>query len=348
MRGIAVLAVLYHHLPTATGPRGFGLVGVCVFFALSGFLITALLLREWEGSGTVHVGEFYRRRVVRLLPALAIVLPVVVAWTALLGFDARRPAFFSAVYLSNWARINNEPLGVFAHTWTLAVEAQFYVIAPLLFLLAMRHLRARWVFVATLALAGVVAAWRAALWLFAGSLVRWADGGLLIYVTRATDTRLDAILVGVAAAFVFVRTPIVVPTRVAAVAAALIVALGFADPEGDLMIVLGMAVVPVAAAVVIVHLVSTDSPIRRALAWRPLTVVGLISYSLYLWHLPVYRLLFYQAPGLPWWLVAVSAVSLTFALAAASYLLVERRFLGHRRVRPGPPSPPVTRVPVRV
>ena len=348
LRGIAVLAVLYHHLPTEDGPRGYGLVGVCVFFAMSGFLLTALLHREWDTAGAIGIGEFYRRRVVRLLPAMAVMVLIVVVWARLLGFDQRRPAMFSLLYVSNWARINNEPMGVFAHMWTLAVEVQFYLVVPVLFLATMRFARGRWAVVVTAALAAVIAAWRAALWLFAGSLVRWADGGLLIYVTRATDARLDAILIGAAAAFLFVRTQVVVPIGPAAASAVVLVWLGWANPEGDAMIVAGMAVASIAAAVLILHLVTTDSRMAKVLGWRPIATLGLISYSLYLWHLPVYKFLFYQGDDLPWWLVTVAAVTLTFALASASYLLVERPFLGHRRA-PGPPrSTPVAREPVAV
>ena len=331
-RGLAVVAVLYHHLPTVEGPRGFGVMGVSAFFALSGFLLTAVMIREWDRRGTIGLSEFYRRRVVRLLPALVLFIPVVVVWTALLGFDETREGLFTIFLVSNWARINNEPMGVLAHTWTLAIEAQFYLVAPALFLAAVRGRTAKHPYLLPAALAAAVATWRACLWLFAGGLVGWADGGLLIYVTRGTDTRLDAILVGVTVAFVFARTRVVVPGWLAVIAMIDLIAMGFADPEGDFMIVGGMAAASICAGVIVLHLVTSDSRLKQMLGWRPLTLLGLISYGLYLWHLPVYKLLFYQAPGLPWWLVATVAVALSVALAAASYALVERRFLGHRRV----------------
>jgi peptidoglycan/LPS O-acetylase OafA/YrhL len=339
LRGLALVAVLYHHLPTGNGPRGFGLVGVCTFFALSGFLLTALLIREWDDNGSIRVSEFYRRRVVRLLPAIVAFVPVVVIWSALLGFDDTREGLFTTLLVSNWARINDEPMGVLAHTWTLAIEAQFYVIAPGLFLLAIKGRTARRPYLLPAVLAAAVATWRASLWLFAGNLVGWADGGLLIYVTRATDTRLDAILVGAAVAFVYARTKVTVPGWVATTSFAALIAMGFADPEGDRMIVWGMALATVCAGVLILHLVTADSPVHRVLVWRPLTFLGLISYGLYLWHLPVYKLLYLQAPGLPWWFVATVAIGLSILLAVASYYLVERPFLGHRRATPADASP---------
>ncbi len=337
LRGLAVVAVLYHHLPTGDGPRGYGVMGVSAFFALSGFLIAALLMKEWDRHGTIATAEFYRRRVVRLLPALVAFLPAVIVWCALLGFDETRQALFTTFWISNWARINDEPMGVFAHTWTLAIEAQFYVIAPLLFLGAVRGRFAKRPWLLPALLAGLVAVWRASLWLFAGPLVHWADGGLLIYVTRATDTRLDAILVGVAVAFVFTRTRVEVPGWAAATAFAALVAMGFTDPEGDAMITVGIAASILCAAVVILHLVTASSPLSRMLSWRPLVYLGLVSYGLYLWHLPVYKLLYYQFDDWPFPAVATLAITLSLALAAASYHLVERPFLGHRRRAEDPP-----------
>lgn len=337
LRGLAVVAVLYHHLPTGDGPRGYGVMGVSTFFALSGFLIAALLMKEWDRDGTIATAEFYRRRVVRLLPALVAFLPAVIIWCALLGFDETREALFTTFWISNWARINDEPMGVFAHTWTLAIEAQFYVVAPLLFLGAVRGRFARRPWLVPAVLAGVVAVWRASLWLFADPLVHWADGGLLIYVTRATDTRIDAILVGVAVAFVFTNTRLEVPGWAAATAFAALVALGFVDPEGDAMITLGIAASILCAAVVILHLVTATSPLARVLAWRPLVYLGLVSYGLYLWHLPVYKLLYYQFDGWSFLAVATLAITVSLALAAASYHLVERPFLGHRRRVEDPP-----------
>lgn len=352
LRGLAVVAVLYHHLPTGDGPRAYGAIGVCAFFALSGFLITALLMREWDAAGAVRASEFYRRRVVRLLPGLVAFLPLVLIWCAWRGYDETRQALFTTLWVSNWARINDEPMGVLAHTWTLAIEAQFYVVAPLLFLAAVRGRFARHPWVLPTALAALVALWRASLWLFAGNLVRWADGGLLIYVTRSTDTRLDAILVGVAVAFLYTRTRLVVPGWAAVCAFAVLVAMGVMDPEGDAMITVGMAAAAVCAAVVILHLVTARSPLKQALSARPLVYLGVISYGLYLWHLPVYKLLYSQFETAPWGLVAGVAIALSLVLASLSYHLVEQRFLGHRRRPPdtsgpvgaaGPPVPqPVT------
>ncbi len=236
--------------------------------------------------------------------------------------------------MSNWARINDEPMGVLAHTWTLAIEAQFYVIAPALFLVAVRGRFARHAWVLPTALATLVALWRASLWLFAGDLVRWADSGLLIYVTRSTDTRLDAILFGVAVAFVYTRTTLVVPGWLAVCAFAALVTMGFMDPEGDAMITMGMAAAVVGAGVVMLHLVTAESPLKQALSARPLVYLGLISYGLYLWHLPVYKLLYSQFDTAPWSLVAAASIALSLVLAALSYHLVEKPFLGHRRRPP--------------
>ena len=113
--------------------------------------------------------------------------------------------------------------------------------------------------------------------------------------------------------------------------------MGFMNPEGDAMITVGMAGAVVCAGVVILHLVTAESPLKQALSARPLVYLGLISYGLYLWHLPVYKLLYYQLDGLPWGVVATVAITLSLGLASLSYRFVEQPFLGHRRRRPEAP-----------
>ena len=334
LRGAALVAVLYRHLPTEVGPIGFGSVAVCTFFALSGFLITALLLQEWEKDGTVNLREFYRRRAARLLPAVLVALPVIAAiYLVVRHEDLHRAAVFSGLFVGNLAIIRDEPLTVLNHTWTLAVEAHFYVLWPLMFLLIRRRFRARTAMALTLALAGAVVVWRTVAWLWAGHLVWWSDNGTTLYVLRATETRVDALLIGCAAAFVYVHTRIRVPAWAAVLALLSLVPFGYAGPASDEMVLGAYTLVPVAAAVIILHLATAESAVGRVLGARPLAGLGIISYGVYLWHLPIYGLVFAELDDVPLGEAALIAITTTLVVATVSYFVVERPFLRHRAPR---------------
>ena len=109
-----------------------------------------------------------------------------------------------------------------------------------------------------------------------------------------------------------------------------LVAMGFMDPEGDAMITVGMAAAIVCSGVIILHLVTAESPLKQVLSSRVLVYLGLISYGLYLWHLPVYKLFYYQLDGLPWGVVAFLAIGSSLLLASLSYRFVEQPFLRKR------------------
>ena len=119
-----------------------GTVGVSVFFVLSGFLITRLLLEEHRATGAVRFGNFYARRALRLLPAMAVMLAIVGTWGAVSG-EINAPVLWPALYLSNIAVASGVDVGVFTHTWSLALEEQFYLVWPLVLLWALRTGRGR-------------------------------------------------------------------------------------------------------------------------------------------------------------------------------------------------------------
>src|SRR5262245_51790762 len=139
LRGVAILAVMIYHSGLGRG----GYLGVDVFFALSGFLITTLLCDEYAATGTIAFRKFYARRALRLLPALVVFVAV---WLAVL-YATLEPRFWAFVtgfglavlfYVANWVGIWVLPLGVFGHTWSLAIEEQFYVLWPLVILAVVR------------------------------------------------------------------------------------------------------------------------------------------------------------------------------------------------------------------
>ncbi len=174
LRAIAVLAVIAYHEQLGWAPGG--LLGVGVFFTLSGYLITDLLVSRWIATGRAHLGDFWLRRARRLLPALFVMLAVVTAWVTLLDRarlgSLRGAVAAAATYSSNWYLISTsqsyfsrfaapQPLD---HLWSLAVEEQFYLIWPWLLLLGLsdrpapgqNHKRICWLALPTLALAAGV------------------------------------------------------------------------------------------------------------------------------------------------------------------------------------------------
>jgi peptidoglycan/LPS O-acetylase OafA/YrhL len=292
LRGVAVLLVMGSHF-ALPGFAGGGLVGVTLFFVLSGYLITSLLLAERNSTGSVSLRAFYVRRGARLFPALALVLTIVGA--GLLAAGERQVAAngvgYSAIYVSNLAVAAGANLGPLEHTWSPAIEEQFYLVWPAVLLVLAGRPRVLWVGVgAVIALATVLR--------FGG-----IDNQDHLWVAyHSTATRIDAILIGCLLAFVTWR-----PTRALALTAA---------------VFLGLAVVlPLSPGALIVYLLL---PISLAggllvltrpglLAWPPLVAIGTISYGLYLWHFPL-------SAVLPAW----AAIPASFAVAAASYRFLEQ------------------------
>src|SRR5580704_2871179 len=153
LRALAVLAVIAFHEQFSWAPGG--LLGVGVFFTLSGFLITSLLLGQWSAKGRIRLGDFWLKRARRLLPALFVMLAVVTAWVTIADrarLDALRGAVGAAAgYFSNWYLIANNqsyfarfaPPAPLDHLWSLAVEEQFYLVWPLLLVAGLVFLRWR-------------------------------------------------------------------------------------------------------------------------------------------------------------------------------------------------------------
>jgi peptidoglycan/LPS O-acetylase OafA/YrhL len=320
IRGIAILLVLLSH--AKLGPfSGGGLTGVTLFFVLSGYLITSLLLREHERDGRISLRAFYLRRARRLLPALA-ALVVVVTIVALLvgaGRDALTDAAAAIFYVGNWATIPDGGLGLGAlsHTWSLAVEEHFYLLWPLAMIVMLPRLSRRGM-LSMLAI-GIVASVAMRFWLVAGdaSAQRVAFG---------SDTRAEALLVGCAIALL----PAVPRSRLAPVVPVLpLLALAVAGvmmrytPNG---LTIGLSMVAVASAFAVVSVADG----RGWLGWRPLAYLGRISYGVYLWHYP---LMFGLAVHFGWegtaWGVAMVVVSI--GVAAASYRWIESPFLARER-----------------
>lgn len=374
LRGLAVLAVLAYHLDLPFAPRG-GAVGVTLFFTLSGYLITTLLLREVQASGGVRLGAFYGRRALRLLPALLLLAAAVAAYSRWSPPPASAEANNAALpyvllYAANWYRAVEgfQSMGLLEHTWTLAVEEQFYLLWPAVVLIAL----------ALVARTGAArgADWRRGLLGVAlvGSvaplIVRLAiwDGlePSAARVLNGTDTAADPLMMGCALAIGLAllggvdglgrgaarmrrALQVAVWPAAALLIADAVLRLDGRDPERiPITLLLGPTLIGLAGTVVVGWTVLRSPAV---LAWRPLRAVGIVSYGLYLWHYPIILALREQRPDLGGARGTLLAVALSAVVTVLSYLLLERPVLRLRRyVRPGggPPVRSGSREPVPV
>lgn len=336
LRGLAVLSVLCFHAG-AFLPGGY--LGVDLFFVLSGFLITSLLLAEHAATGTVELSAFWARRARRLFPALLLLLPFVALYAALFArwtelARLRRSALATLAYVANWVEIDasSSYWDLFAvpspleHTWSLAIEEQFYIVWPLLVigLFSVSKRRARTLFAScvVLAIASAVA------------MVHFyeTEGGMRAYY--GTDTRGAAILVGAALAALLAplrpfqshRAIRVLDVLGAMAAIGIAYAWRTLDGQNPFLYRGGFWLTELAALVLITcTLQGQRSWVARALAFEPLRMVGNVSYGVYLWHWPVFVVLSSERTHLDSPLALASLRFLvTFLIAGASYRFVEQ------------------------
>jgi peptidoglycan/LPS O-acetylase OafA/YrhL len=344
LRGAAVAGVLLFHGGHLTG----GFLGVDAFFVLSGFLITSLLLVESGATGRIALGAFWGRRARRLLPALALVLLAVALYAWLLArpdelATIRGDALATIGYFANWRAIASSrdywalfrapsPLD---HTWSLAIEEQFYLGWPLVIAFVTRRCRpgtgARRVLVLSVVLALASLA-------FMLTIFTPANPSRVYF---GTDTRAASILVGAAlAALLALRGPVRnrnarVVLEGAALASVGLLAFAWVHASGssDVLYRGGLFVCAVATATVIAASVDPRrGPVARMLSFRPLCLLGLISYEVYLWHWPIYVVLDPVRMHIDGWPLLAVRVAVTLAVAIASYRFVEQP-IRHGRFR---------------
>lgn len=329
-RAVAISMVLFCHASVQLGLWQFkevGLLGVQIFFGLSGFLITSLLLREECKAGFFSITGFYRRRVFRILPAAAAFLSVVILLSLLGYISVSRGRWLSSLFfIANYSKAPSS--WYVGHFWSLAVEEHFYLVWPATMLLV-RENRKR--LAITLIGALAVALWRAIDFKYH---LTWANSDSAWYWGR-TDINADSIMFGVIVALARERLNSIVSLSFVTPLATGIFALTFLlPPYLDWKIV--FALLTVRAAIVPVMILSTlnrpDSMFGKLLELKPLRALGLISYSLYLW-----QQLFltwepqYSIQRLPFNLLAA------FSCAILSYRLIERPMLkvaSRSRIRP--------------
>lgn len=343
LRGLSILAVLATHVVFLDGGRDRwalpgGFLGVDVFLALSGFLIAAVLLREVDDSGTVDGTAFARRRGRRLYPPLVVFLVVEGLVAVLLVGTAAgeqgAQSIWALTFLSNWQlSFGHQPPYELVHLWSLALEGQFYVLMAVGVRAARRRVGRPDRLVAWCVLgAGAVVLWRLV-------LLRHAVALPALY--ERTDARLDSMLLGVAGALVW-RSRLTSDRRLrqtgAAGLAVLVVCWVVARQDAGWLFRGGFTMVAAAAALMVAGVATGGGAVSRLGSWRPLRWVGTISFSLYLWHLPVYLWVVRWMPAAALWQKVLVAVPASVLAGWLGFVLVERRVLAPWRttVAPGP------------
>ncbi|MGD9703138.1 MAG: acyltransferase family protein [Acidimicrobiia bacterium] len=334
MRAVAVAVVLLFHADVSW-MRG-GYIGVSVFFTLSGFLITRLLLTEHHLTGRIALGQFYARRARRLVPAsLVCVAGVVVgAWLGWFTIDEslRRDVVGAILQVANWVslggsdsyadllrRISDAPSPL-AHYWSLAIEEQFYWLWPLVLLVLLRRAPSpsavlRRIAGVTLAVA-VIGVWIAVR--FGPDAAYWS-----------TPSRAGEILVGATLAAALFGRPVGrraawcgPPALVAIIAAAAVFPVGSGPAYQGLMPLFAL----ISAGLIVALL--TDGPVRSLLRTPTLVACGRVSYGLYLYHWPVFLVLDEARTGLGGIALLNVRLAITAALATASFVLLEAPIRG--------------------
>lgn len=328
LRGIAILLVMAAHAEVP-GFAGGGWVGVTLFFVLSGFLITSLLVEEVGSSGHLSFARFYARRGLRLLPALA---ALILFWTLIDTADGAgspiRDALAATFYVANFFRAAGIQIGPLNHTWSLAIEEQFYLTWPLVLLLVWRLGGWRPALAICAGLGALVIAWRFAL---ADAPVYRAEFG--------TDTRADAILFGCALALLFAGwRPVRPPTWLGTLAIAGLFALSV-PVAAAFFYRAGLSFAVALGLVAVAWLAHDDGTMR--LGWRPLAFTGRISYGLYLWHFPIMYTLSDRLADVPVLVTAPLFFALSFAAALVSWRYLEQPVQRWGRARIGRPARPI-------
>jgi peptidoglycan/LPS O-acetylase OafA/YrhL len=344
---VAVVGVVLYHGGHLQG----GFLGVDLFFVLSGFLITSLLIRDAGPDGSIGFKHFWSRRARRLLPALLLLLivvpPVYAHWFAKpVDLNAvRQDGFASLFYVTNWSQILHgqsyftatlvaSPL---RHLWSLAVEEQFYLVWPIVIAVAMRRGGPRTV----LRVAALGAVISAGLTMVLGATHAVSLNSLYL----ATHTRAAALLAGAAlAAWLVVNGPPKAELtqrrlQSAAMVAAVVLAVMWAtlSVTDQALYVGGLALSAVAGTILVACAATARTgPLIEVLSLRPFRALGTISYGIYLWSWPITQMVSERHTPFRGWTLLLVQVILTVDLAAASWLLLERPIL--RGALPPPKS----------
>jgi peptidoglycan/LPS O-acetylase OafA/YrhL len=323
LRAIAAMLVVAYHCRVPGFDPGY--FGVDLFFVLSGFLITRLLVEEIDSQGRIDLPQFYLRRFLRLGPPLLLLLVVYLAvaaaaWPQFSTREHLRDVALTGLYLSDYARAFWATPKMLAHSWSLSVEEHFYLVWPFVLLLIARC-GARWRVPALFGLFVLATAWR----VFEFHHVGW-DATYFRF-----DTRMSGLILGALIAClprlgqISDRTANVIGIVACAV---LVICLRVGAWKEPWSLVWVTTLVELAAAGLLVAASVSNCWVRAMLSAPPLAALGVISYGVYLWHYPIAA---YFRDWLPWQETAAIVAVSTIAVATVSYLTVERPLQRYRR-----------------
>ncbi|MCJ8014860.1 acetyltransferase [Paenibacillus sp. KQZ6P-2] len=339
LRTLAVFFVVLYHLNVDWAPGG--LLGVSIFFVLSGYLITDLLAAEWSRNQTIDLKAFWIRRFRRLLPAMLFMMAVVVAWVTLFNPSLmsvlRGDVISSIFYVNNWYLIFHQvsyfekfgPASPFGHLWSLSVEEQFYLLWPLILILALKLLKRRGpVFLYTLTLAAV------SVFMMLMIYDPNTDPSRVYY---GTDTRAFSLLIGAALAIIWPSRKLSVKaslqTRLALNAVGVIglvsvfIMVWTTNEYDSFLYPGGFLLLSVFAAMIIASAAHPASLVGKLLGIKPLRWLGMRSYSIYIWHYPVI-ILTTKTNSDPNVLRAILQSVVSVILASLSYKYIEEPIRG--------------------
>ena len=342
LRALAVLAVIIYHVDVNYLPGGF--LGVDLFFVLSGYLISSLIIKEYRKTGSINLYNFYLRRARRLLPAVYFMITVgiilMVMFNEVLLKKSHLDAIFGYIYSSNWWYIFHKldyfdsfgSQSPFKHLWSLAIEEQFYMIFPLLFLLINSKKKGK---------DGTYKLSKSFLYIVLGLIFVSLITHILLFdinnISRiyfGTDTRAFSLLVGVVGAILYpmdkLNTKItpqenLVYSVVSLISiTALITIMIYTSEYNTWLYRGGFLLVAILGIIIIISSGKQHTIMAKLLSFKPVVFIGKISYSLYLWHFPILVLTTPVSEiGNPNIFYVILRVILTFIVAIISYVFVE-------------------------
>ncbi len=350
IRGVAVLLVFISHFHWILSPDPFltkvtpwhfinrtfeaGFMGVDIFFVLSGFLITSLLMKDRSTNQKNLFRRFYRRRALRLLPALYALLLAdffVSRWENFPGDIQWRTTWHAILFLNNWNIVNNfdEAQNDLGHLWSLGIEEQFYLIWPLtLWLLAKLKIPSKMMIPLILFASLVVMAHRTSL---------WNEGTSWIILYVRTDTRLDSLLIG--AMFAYVYRHFQVPSKILNSVATLsfigLIYIKYVLYKSPFIFEMGYTIIALLAGFIILSVVEGVFFVQKVFTWRPLTMIGKVSYGLYLWHMPIFLLFGRHVTSGPKPLRILIGIVIASVVTSLSWFFIEKPFLNIKNRRYG-------------
>ena len=347
MRGFAVLAVIMYHAQVPFFRGGF--IGVDIFFVLSGFLITSLLVREFYSQQHIDLKNFYVRRVLRLGPALGVFLASF-ASLSLLMLDAEQArsniidTLITLFYFTNWSwAFHLHPPHFLAHTWSLAIEEQFYIIWPILLIALLRFVHSYRNIICAITVL-LLSSWVTRIFLAVG-------GASLDRLYNGLDTRGDELLTGCLLGIILSSNLInmhrqrqlesVLKFTGPLSVISLILCSIFMRWQSIYMYYCGFSVIELSVSIIILDIfLSRKSLVNRILLIKPMVWIGRLSYGLYLWHFLIFSTMRWL--GFRRIDVMTIGMCLAFLVASASYYFLERPFLKlKRRLTPNPSNNPL-------